>query len=255
MEEIGILDMDNMKNMYLRTSKKAAFMGGTSAYLQTDNRLSIYDCLCGLMLPSGNDAAILLATEFGRFLFLTGDKNKRDLLPLVSNKGKIGIYQNDSKSTEEAIQMSFMFPNKGHEDYIKSFLLEMNRQCTRLRLKNCRFMNPHGMSFDKNHASASDILCLMNYAMKYPVLCEIMGKRFHCCEIITYDFDKRMYRWDNTNKLTNKYFVASKTGVTEEAGPCLVSVLRVGPYECKGVLINCKNTEIRWKEMSTILLW
>lgn len=92
MEEMGILDMAHLKNTYVRTSKKAAFTGGTSAYLQTDNRLSIYDCLCGLLLPSGNDASIILATEFGRWLFLTGDKNKKDLLPQVSNKGKIGIY-------------------------------------------------------------------------------------------------------------------------------------------------------------------
>ena len=55
------------------------------------------------MLPSGNDAAIVLATEFGRWLFLTGDKNKKDNLPILSNKGKIGIYQNDFRSTEEAI--------------------------------------------------------------------------------------------------------------------------------------------------------
>jgi len=87
----------------------------------------MYDCLCALMLPSGNDAAIILATEFGRWLYLTGDKTKKDLLPLVSNKGKFGIYQNDSKSCEEAINLSFMFPNKGHNDYINAFLLEMNR--------------------------------------------------------------------------------------------------------------------------------
>jgi hypothetical protein len=28
------------------------------------------------MLPSGNDAAVILATEFGRWLFFIGDKQK-----------------------------------------------------------------------------------------------------------------------------------------------------------------------------------
>lgn len=84
---------------------------------------------------------------------------------------------------------------------------------------------------------------------------EVMGKREHRCEIITYDLKKRNFRWENTNRLTNKYFIASKTGVTPDAGPCLVSVIRVGPYECKGCLIDCKNTDVRWKEMATILLW
>lgn len=36
-------------------------MIGTSAELQTGDILSIYDLLFGLMLPSGNDAAIALA--------------------------------------------------------------------------------------------------------------------------------------------------------------------------------------------------
>lgn len=75
LEELNILDEQHLKSTYLRTSRKAAFMTGTSAYFQTDNRVTIYDCLCGLMLPSGNDAAIIIATEFGRWLYLTGDKS------------------------------------------------------------------------------------------------------------------------------------------------------------------------------------
>jgi hypothetical protein len=71
-----------------------------------------------MMLPSGNDAAIVLATEFGRWLYLTTDKNKMNNLPILSNKGKFGIYQNDSKSNEEAMQMSFLRPMKGHTDYL-----------------------------------------------------------------------------------------------------------------------------------------
>ena len=51
-------------------------MPGTSAFLNLNNRISIYDCLCALMIPSGNDAAVVLATEFGRWLFLIGDKQK-----------------------------------------------------------------------------------------------------------------------------------------------------------------------------------
>lgn len=65
------------------------------------------------------------------------------------------------------MRLAFQFPNKGHEDYIQSFLNEMNRQCQKLRLKNSRFINPHGLSNKNNHASASDILQLIHYASKY----------------------------------------------------------------------------------------
>lgn len=55
--------------MYLRSSLNAETVHGTSADLKADYRISIYDCLHALLIPSGNDAAIILATEFGRYLF------------------------------------------------------------------------------------------------------------------------------------------------------------------------------------------
>ena len=58
-------------------------MPGTSAFLNFNNRISIYDCLCALMIPSGNDAAVVLATEFGRWLFLIGDKQKESQMPFL----------------------------------------------------------------------------------------------------------------------------------------------------------------------------
>lgn len=129
LEELGLLDTKSMKNIYMQTTLTATQVGGTSAYIQNNERITIYDCLCGMMLPSGNDAAIVLATEFGRWLYLTTDKNKMNNLPILSNKGKFGIYQNDSKSNEEAMQMSFLRPMKGHTDYLQAFNAEMNRQC------------------------------------------------------------------------------------------------------------------------------
>jgi D-alanyl-D-alanine carboxypeptidase len=69
MDFLCISDIAMSKNIYLRVGRKAAYMTGTSAYVQWDNRISLYDCLHALMLPSGNDAAIVLATEFGRWLF------------------------------------------------------------------------------------------------------------------------------------------------------------------------------------------
>ena len=74
LEELGCYGIEESKNIFINVSRKAAFMPGTSAYVQTHSRLSLYDCLCALMIPSGNDAAIALATEFGRWLFLIGDK-------------------------------------------------------------------------------------------------------------------------------------------------------------------------------------
>jgi D-alanyl-D-alanine carboxypeptidase (penicillin-binding protein 5/6) len=83
LEELDLYSIEHAHNIFVRVSRKAAFMPGTSAYVQTDMRLSLYDCLCGLLLPSGNDAAITLATEFGRWLFMIGDKQKDSKVPIL----------------------------------------------------------------------------------------------------------------------------------------------------------------------------
>lgn len=43
-------------------------MEGTSANLRDGDKLLVIDLLFGLLLPSGNDAALALAQYFGKFL-------------------------------------------------------------------------------------------------------------------------------------------------------------------------------------------
>ena len=59
-------------------SKTAATIGGTSAKLRTGDVLSVWDLLHGLMLPSGNDAAITLAEHFGQYLFEVATRYKQN---------------------------------------------------------------------------------------------------------------------------------------------------------------------------------
>jgi D-alanyl-D-alanine carboxypeptidase (penicillin-binding protein 5/6) len=58
----------NMYKTWFRVSPYAAGMNGTSANLMENQRVTIYDLLYGLMLPSGNDAAVTLAENFTEIL-------------------------------------------------------------------------------------------------------------------------------------------------------------------------------------------
>ena len=51
----------DIKNYFFTVSLQAKQAGGTSAELLPEDRASIMDLLYGLMLPSGNDAAVALA--------------------------------------------------------------------------------------------------------------------------------------------------------------------------------------------------
>lgn len=91
-------------------------------------------------------------------------------------------------------------------------------------------MNPHGMLIG-NLASSGDMLCLMSYAMKFSLIQEVCAKKRHECIVYSFDHIPKKFVWDNTNTLLNEFFVASKTGNTDHAGPCLVSHFKFGPYE------------------------
>ena len=53
----------------IRVSKTSALLTGTSAQLKFGKWLKLEDLLYGAMLPSGNDAAYLLAEVLGLLLF------------------------------------------------------------------------------------------------------------------------------------------------------------------------------------------
>ena len=64
----------NPKKVYFRASHLACKICGTTAQIKEGLRYSIYDLLIGLMLPSGNDAALVLAENFGRFIAMENSR-------------------------------------------------------------------------------------------------------------------------------------------------------------------------------------
>lgn len=51
----------NIKQIKIKVTKKSSETIGTTAELKYNDILSLEDLLYGLMLPSGNDAAVLIA--------------------------------------------------------------------------------------------------------------------------------------------------------------------------------------------------
>ena len=51
----------NPTKLFIKVTKQSSEVIGTSAELKQNDILSVYDLFYGLMLPSGNDAALLLA--------------------------------------------------------------------------------------------------------------------------------------------------------------------------------------------------
>lgn len=55
-------------------------MGGTSAFLRFDDVLNLEDLLYGLMLPSGNDAAVAISNWGGEMIYSLATLKREELI-------------------------------------------------------------------------------------------------------------------------------------------------------------------------------
>ena len=62
---------------FVEISENAANITGTSAELEEGDKLTIWDLFYALMLPSGNDAATVLAEYFGEILINERSENEQ----------------------------------------------------------------------------------------------------------------------------------------------------------------------------------
>ena len=110
-------------------------MTGTLAHLLTNEYIRISDLFYGLMLPSGNDAACVLAAYYGCWIASFTGQNR----PLKTFR-------------KESLDQNL----KNHKLYIKKFIQYVNKIIVKecLGHKNTHFENPHGLP-DKNQLSTA----------------------------------------------------------------------------------------------------
>ena len=150
------------------------------------------ESLYGLLLPSGNDAAVAIAEHFG------GRFNPAD------NK-------------------------RGETDPFLRFIAEMNRIAVELRLKETHFANPNGLPADGHHSSARDLARLTHHALALPAFAAYVSTRRHASSVVDAQGSRRDVVWNNTNRLLDtEGYVGVKTGTTRAAGECLVANGRRG---------------------------
>mmetsp|Transcript_4539 Transcript_4539/g.6853 ORF Transcript_4539/g.6853 Transcript_4539/m.6853 type:complete len:337 (+) Transcript_4539:13-1023(+) len=201
----------------ITVSKYASQTNGTSARLRENEQLSIYDLLHGLMLPSGNDAAVCLAEYFGNLI----------------------------AGEEKAVK-----------NPVRYFVREMNKTAKQLQLEKTNFVNPHGMSAPKHRSSAADICKLASEALKSKLFAEICSTKSHTCHMLRpKEFTYRILTWQNTNKLLSMGFNGVKTGVTPSAGPCLCGSLKSGNKHLVLVILASRSMEKRWEDISSLANW
>ncbi len=168
-------------------SGRADKTAGSSCGARAGDKLPVRELLFGLLLPSGNDAAVALAEHFG----LRFDPPPR---------------------------------RSGESDPVARFVAEMNRTAAKLKLAESRYMNPNGLP-EKGHGSSARDLARLTWAGgQLPLFREYVSSRQHETQVVGRDGSKRAILWRTTNRLLAiAGYTGVKTGYTKAAGSCLVS--------------------------------
>ena len=197
-------------------SKRADQTIGSSATVRAGESIRLKDALYGLMLPSGNDASVALAEWYG----LRKGAAERKLDPL------------------------------------KLFIDAMNQQATELKMNQSTFRNTHGLTHPEHKSSCADLITLGRELMKFPLVMEIVQTRQYSCTVQGQEGYTRRVSWTNTNQLLDRQgYLGFKTGTTDAAGACLVSLSRMEDDETIVVVLGSSGSAARYSDSRNLHRW
>lgn len=135
-----------------------------------------------------------------------------------------------------------------------AFIARMNDKARELGMTKTVFVEPTGIS-PKNQASAMDVAVLMRAVLDNQLLKDILLKE-------SYQFHTLAGQWkkvNNTNLLLESYLQVEggKTGYIDEAGYCLVNVVKNG-HSGEGIIVvilGAASKEERFQENKFLSQW
>ncbi|XZE53823.1 serine hydrolase [Planctomycetaceae bacterium SH139] len=206
----------------LTFSKRADATRGSTAGVGQGESLSVRDCLYGLLLPSGNDAAVALAEHFGEHLLASPEYSA---LPDIS-------------------------------DPFDRFIAEMNRTASRLGLAETTYRNPHGMTDSEHLTTANELAQLTREARRYPLFRQLVATRQYGCQLLGAGGYTRNVMWENTNDLLPiEGFSGVKTGTTSAAGACLVASGESEQQALIVVVLKANSSRGRYVDARNLFRW
>jgi len=202
-------------------SQRADETIGSTAGLAAGEIVPLRELLYGLLLPSGNDAAVAVAEHVGRGLIAEAATSDSSLA-----------------------------------DPLDRFVERMNQVAAELQLSETHFQNPHGLTSAQHKTSARDLAKLARAALADERFRQLVGTREYGCTVRSLAGYQRHVLWQNTNRLleTDGY-LGIKTGTTDAAGACLVSSERRADRELIAVVLGATSSDGRYVDTRNLFRW
>ncbi len=200
-------------------SERADKTPGSTSDVKAGEKLPVGELLYGMMLPSGNDAAVAFAEHFGKRLADEKDK-------------------------------------AAHLDAHDCFISAMNRKAAELGMKRTHFNNPNGLPSAGHQTTARDLARLAFVAFQVPEFRKIVGTPRHGYTLDSVTGYRRNIEWHNTNQLLKiEGYDGIKTGTTGAAGSCIVSTGERGGRRLIIAVLGSTSTEGRYADTRNLYRW
>ncbi|MBQ9673126.1 MAG: D-alanyl-D-alanine carboxypeptidase [Ruminococcus sp.] len=125
----------------------------------------------------------------------------------------------------------------GGKSGVKGFVKMMNAKAKELGCTNTHFVNPHGLHNKDHYTTANDLYKITSYALTLPEFSKITNSTSY--EIGDYYGSSTNHMLDSTDTTYYyKYARGIKTGTTDEAGRCLVTMAVADGYSYLAVLMH-----------------
>lgn len=132
---------------------------------------------------------------------------------------------------------------------ISDFACLMNEKAKSIGALNTNYTNPHGLDTEDNYCTAYDLALIARETLNYPKLIEIMGTK----EIVIKVGKSEKY-YSNTNRLLDyEYCIAGKTGFTNGANRCIVTIAKQGDLQVITVVLGSETTQERFGECKRLM--
>lgn len=196
-------------------SERAAKAGGSTAGLRAGEKFVVRDLLYGLLLPSGNDAAVALGEHCGQ---------------RVRGDGKAG------------------------DDALVLFVAEMNRRAQSLKLAETKYFDPHGNGKNQSSARDLLTLA-WNAQQNAKFREYVQTRRHQCEATDAKGDKRTVTWENTNRLLAIEGYDGVKTGTTGSAGSCLVSSGRRDGDHLLVVVLGATSNDSRYLDTRNLFRW
>ncbi len=186
--------------------------GSSVADIQKGDKLTADLLVEAMLLPSGNDAAYLLATEAGRVL--SGN------------------------------------PQMSAKDAVAVFMTEMNKKAKEVGMTGSHFVNPDGIHDENHYTTFDDLVILGKLSMENPTVMKNAGTSRDVQDLASgkKEWKNTNALVDATAPFYCPYAIGLKTGQTPSAGSCLLSAFQKGDRKLIIGVFGCPKEEDRFED-------